>query len=244
MHHFTEQEAKTQLLNEAAECLVCTKRLLLLEFLKRWENTLLLLFAIGAILDFILSISLLNWINYGAFAEGILIILGLYWNWCLFSWEVNLKDNEMYTKIGRIIDTLKNNVLKEDVKIPFTIPTISVGYVFRENNLILLPYSLMVKGDVIRMAYGDRAPERMELISEKIELISDKSITLGKGELLTPKLLGSTLNSSGETFYYFRYLSVHNNSSKAKVVMFLFSFFFFFLFFFFFFLFFLKSIIL
>ena len=136
MHHFTEQEARTQLLKEAGECLVFSKRLLILEFLKKWENTILLLFAFGAIIDFILSIAhtFKDWIDYGALAEGLLIILGLYWNWCLFSWESNLKENEMYTKIKRIIETLQNNVLKEDANLPFTIPTISVGYTISSNN--------------------------------------------------------------------------------------------------------------
>lgn len=110
--------------------------------------------------------------------------------------ESNLKENEMYTRLTSILDLIKSSTPKEDIKIPFTIPTISLGYVLRENNLILLPYSLMVKGDVIRMAFGDVAPE-------KVELISDKRITLNKGDILTPKSLGNTIM---ENFYYFRML--------------------------------------
>ena len=107
-----------------------------------------------------------------------------------------MKENEIYIRLNSVLDCLKTSNLKDDLKIPFTIPTISLGYVLRENNLILLPYSLMVKGDVIRMAFGDISPE-------KIELISDKGITLKKGDLLTPKVLG---NSPKESFYYFRIL--------------------------------------
>ena len=102
----------------------------------------------------------------------------------------------MHTRLSRIIDVLKSSSLKEDIKIPVMIPTISLGYVLRENNLTLIPYSLMVKGDVIRMSLGDVAPE-------KIELISDREITLNKGDLLTPKSLG---NTERENFYYFRVL--------------------------------------
>ncbi len=107
-----------------------------------------------------------------------------------------MQENEMYMRLNSVLESLKTSNPKEDLKIPFTIPTISLGYVLRENNLILLPYSLMVKGDVVRMAFGDISPE-------KVELISDKGITLSKGDLLTPKLLEKFPK---ESFYYFRIL--------------------------------------
>ena len=87
----------------------------------------------------------------------------------------------MTTRLQSVLDYLKGSVQKDEFKIPFTIPTISVGIVLRENNLISLPYSLMVKGDVIRMTFGDISPE-------KIQLISDERIILKKGEIFTPKV--------------------------------------------------------
>lgn len=88
MHHFTTLEAKTQLLKEAQECLTPAKRFKILEFLYKWENTVLLFFGLTAILDFIFSsiLVLKKWIDYGALAEGVLIVVGLCWNWYLFSW--------------------------------------------------------------------------------------------------------------------------------------------------------------
>ena len=88
MHHFTVQEAKTQLLKEASEVLKPLKKSIRIEFLKKWENTVLLFFALADLLNFILSV--LNLLKkgpqYGSLAQTILIVFGLGWNWYIYSW--------------------------------------------------------------------------------------------------------------------------------------------------------------
>lgn len=128
----------------------------------------------------------------GNLVEAIWISVFVAWNFVLYQRELSLEAHELLDRAECLIDKLKDagmNMIQE-VRIP-SASSVSVVRVVRDGVVRTFPFNLLVQGDIIELAYGDRAPcgARYVFCSSRMPL--DKSdFLLRKSQLFTPSLFG------------------------------------------------------
>jgi len=149
----------------------------------------------------------------GALVEGIwiLVIVGL--NLALYVREDSLQSAELLDRAVGLIEKLKDagmNMIQvsegcwlslkfdpnltvsafQEVRIP-SAWSVSVARVVRDGVVRTFPFNLLVDGDIIELAYGDRAPCRARYVFCSPRLPTDKTeYVLEKSQLFTPSLFG------------------------------------------------------
>lgn len=97
--------------------------------------------------------------------ESLLIAFLTIWNIGLYRREARLTNLEVVTRIETVLDDIRESGFLELQSIPTTIPTITVARVVRDGQVQTMPFTLLVEGDVLLLAYGDVSPGRMRHIA-------------------------------------------------------------------------------
>jgi hypothetical protein len=128
----------------------------------------------------------------GVIVESLLFLLLLCWNGWLFVKEVTINATEVHGRAASLVAKLKDsgmNMLQE-VKVPAS-PAISVVRVVRDGVVRTFPYSLLVRGDIIEMTYGDEAPCSVRYVYSGTNAQTPSTqFHLDKAEMFTPTLFG------------------------------------------------------
>lgn len=139
--------------------------------------------------------------------EGIWILIFVSWNFVLYEREKRLEASELVDRAVGLIDKLKDagmNMIQE-VRIPVAW-SVSVARVVRDGVVRTFPFNLLVEGDIIELAYGDRAPCEAKYVFCSPRNPMDKtSYVLAKSQLFTPSLFGIPPNKGMD-----RELSLNN----------------------------------
>ncbi|KAJ3342440.1 hypothetical protein HDU93_002198 [Gonapodya sp. JEL0774] len=150
---------------------------------------LLLLFLVGSLLSGSISQSR----HFAVPVELALVIFAIVVNAWLYVREERLVLREMPQRAEKLLEKLSEagmNMIQE-VRIP-TVPSVSSSRVVRDGVIRTFPHTLLVAGDIVELAYGDKAPCRCHYV-----YASDLSASMGarrsifelrRGELFRPLL--------------------------------------------------------
>ncbi|XP_054717326.1 transmembrane protein 94-like [Uloborus diversus] len=120
-------------------------------------------------------------------AEIFFLILFLLFNLFIVAWDSRLRHTEMYSKIKAIVNNLqgKIRIVKKgqysNLHTPQS-PCISVQWTYRDGQLVNLPCSLLVEGDVILLRPGHSAPGHCKSLNKKHSL----ELQLERGQMFAP----------------------------------------------------------
>ena len=151
---------------------------------------------------------------YGSIAEALILLCVIGLNGWLWVHERRLSAGELRDRAARLLADVREVGLNwkhvgffysnnfnlqqnsddflQDFKVTTSLPSVSVTRVFRDGRLRVAPVNLLVQGDVIQLAHGDKTPARVSVISsspvpvifEADTLVSPSTALPSKGSLI------------------------------------------------------------
>ncbi|KAI9014158.1 hypothetical protein DFJ74DRAFT_681622 [Hyaloraphidium curvatum] len=195
----SEEAAKRLIVAAEVEVLAfdrpVTYKSLLAKFLWSPFGTPSILSGLALVAFFVYGLLLSNPYQYritGALIEGIWILASVACNFALYLREERLTSVELHDRTVALIEKLKDSGMNmiQEVRIP-SASSISVARVVRDGVVRTFPFNLLVEGDIIELAYGDRAPCAARYVFSSPRASSDKmEFVLRKAQLFTPGLFG------------------------------------------------------
>jgi len=133
----------------------------------------------------LLSLALLATRNsYPEMVSAMVVLMLVVTNLMLSGWESYQRSVEVYRRGERLVEVVEKAARQpawEAENYPHLHTPLSASIVLqwtmRDNNLINLPWALLVKGDIVLIKPGQVAPGRCSIISEKVELILQQGET-------------------------------------------------------------------
>lgn len=102
----------------------------------------------------------------GALAEGLIILILSVIDIMIQKREHFLSVVEMRRHIKSLIDGIKKNgiTFRQELKLPTSVPTISIAKILRDGIVSVIPYTLIVQNDIVFMSLGEPAPCDIQII--------------------------------------------------------------------------------
>ncbi|KAG1654912.1 Transmembrane protein 94 [Nymphon striatum] len=127
--------------------------------------------------------------------EFFVLILLLSLNICVVGLDSYLRYNEIVTAIQNIVKKIKDSINDvqwkpenyPDLELPLS-PAINLQWTYRDGSLVNLPWSLLVKGDVIVLHPGHKAPA--DCISYQADGNLADGVRLDRDEVYSPEIEG------------------------------------------------------
>ncbi|KAG1650697.1 Transmembrane protein 94 [Nymphon striatum] len=127
--------------------------------------------------------------------EFFVLILLLSLNICVVGLDSYLRHNEIVTAIQNIVKKIKDSINDvqwkpenyPDLELPLS-PAINLQWTYRDGSLVNLPWSLLVKGDVIVLHPGHKAPA--DCISYQADGNLADGVRLDRDEVYSPEIEG------------------------------------------------------
>ncbi|KAL7641431.1 UNVERIFIED_CONTAM: hypothetical protein RMT77_008571 [Armadillidium vulgare] len=127
--------------------------------------------------------------------QSFLLLIGTFIIIFLICWDSYLRHQELPNLVREVLDELKacsSSVIWESRNYPHLhsplSPCITLQWTKRDNDIVNLPCSLLVKGDIILLRPGQKAPGRCQSIEDKLK--GETGMVLQLGDIYSPFVEG------------------------------------------------------
>ncbi|KAJ3021069.1 UNVERIFIED_CONTAM: hypothetical protein HDU68_009821, partial [Siphonaria sp. JEL0065] len=146
----------------------------------------------------------LSWLARDAVVVALLVLLALVFNGMLVRREERLARVELEDRLRSVIDGLEESAKglgtslglgQADNHLPTNIASVTVARVLVDGVICYAPFNLLLEGDIVQLAFGDKAPANAHYCTQNGELNTRIPAVLSKGQLLKPATFNIDANS-------------------------------------------------